>query len=204
MYNKRVFALFLLVSFLNCSSKLRSHLSSISSDANQIASSQNRTRYYSADPDDYVFAQGDSITLESCPKPNEIDMKNGICRCQKGMANFPFDGFKGVYCQYKQKSQLNSFLWELLTGIGIGHFIIHQHVKGSFKLVFFSFPFIVGLLTLFGVIKAKSDEGASGLIVSILLSLSVLAWLIWWLTDVIIFGLNKYRDSNAVPLSSWR
>jgi hypothetical protein len=25
----------------------------------------------------------------------------------------------------------------------------------------------------------------------------------WWLADVIIFGMNKYNDSNGIPLRSW-
>jgi hypothetical protein len=26
---------------------------------------------------------------------------------------------------------------------------------------------------------------------------------IWWLVDAILFGLNKYRDFNGVPLKHW-
>lgn len=204
MHNKIVFAFLLLFALKSGLCKLRSKSIQFKSHGNKISYFGNRTRYYSANLSDYLSVQNYTISIINCPEPNVIDQENGICYCQKGMANYPFDGYEGVYCQYVQKNQLTSFLWELLTGIGIGHFIIHQYVKGSFKLILCLFPFCIGILNLFGVIKSKNSEGASGLIISILFSLSLLSWSVWWLTDAIMFGLNKYRDSNAVPLTSWQ
>ena len=37
----------------------------------------------------------------------------------------------------------------------------------------------------------------------IFVMICAVAWLAWWLADVIMFGINAYKDSNGVPLAHW-
>lgn len=186
------------LSLTNCKLKTTTLLKSTSQTIKK-----EKSNYYSNDPEDYLSAKADKITNKNCPIPNVADYDNDICYCERGKANYPFDGVDGVFCQYKQKPQLTSFLLELFLGMGIGHFIIGQYVMGSFKLILVVLPCILGGLGFCGIIQTKMSEGPAGLGISILLYSMSFAWFIWWLTDAIMFGLNKYRDSNEVPLMLW-
>lgn len=193
------------LSYSNCNLKAKTKVKSKATTflQSKAQTSKPKTNYYSEDPEDYLSVKGEIITNVNCPLPNVADTDNKICFCEKGYANFPFSGVEGKFCQYKQKPQLTSFLVELFLGMGIGHFVIGQNIMGSFKLILVVLPCILGGLGLCGVIKTKMSEGTSGLIISILLYSMSFAWFIWWLTDAIMFGLNKYRDSNEVPLKAW-
>ena len=105
--------------------------------------SKKETEYYSSDKEKYLSKPDIECTTENCPEPNFCGLKNTVCYCAKGLANYPFNGVKDVYCQYEQHAQLTGFLWELLLNMGIGHFVIGQNLMGTFKLLVLLIPIIL-------------------------------------------------------------
>ena len=165
--------------------------------------SKKETEYYSKDKEKYLSKPDIECTTENCPEPNFCGLQNTVCYCAKGLANYPFNGVKDVYCQYEQHAQLTGFLWELLLNMGIGHFVIGQYMIGAFKLLVLVIPIILYVLGKVGVFKLGFKEGMTGSFMMGLIIAFSLASFAWWLADAIMFGLNKYRDRNEVPLKKW-
>ena len=132
-----------------------------------------------------------------------ISEAKDACYCNKGLANYPFSGYRGVYCSYKQHKQLTSFLWELLTNIGIGHFIIGNHVSGVFKLLIMLTPIVIQILGLTKLVKVGFGKGTTATVFQSISIVFAVAAFTWWLYDAIMFGTNKHRDEFDVPLSHW-
>ena len=161
------------------------------------------TEYYSKDPKKYLYINNIQCDAINCPEPNFCNTERTTCYCDKGLANYPFVGVKDVYCQYEQHKQLTSFLLELFLNLGIGHFVIGQNLMGTFKLIIMLVPFILLILSKVGLIKFGFKEGYVGITFAIVAIAFGVGAFAWWLTDAIMFGLNKYRDRNEVPLKKW-
>ena len=161
------------------------------------------TTYYSSNPDNYLSKQDITCTTENCPEPNFCGKSTSACYCAKGLANYPFTGVNDVYCQYEQHSQLKSFLLELLLNLGIGHFIIGQYFMGVSKLIIMFIPIMLLIMSKMGCVKMGFKEGTCGTIVQIIAIAFGIGAFAWWITDAIMFGKNKYRDRNEVPLKKW-
>ena len=177
--------------------------SSYEAKKNLSTTSKKETEYYSKDKEKYLSKTDIECTTTNCPEPNFCGLKNTVCYCAKGLANYPFNGVKDVYCQYEQHAQLTGFLWELLLNMGIAHFVIGQNLMGTFKLLVLFIPIILYVLGKVGVFKLGFKEGTTGsIIMGVIIGFS-LASFAWWLADAIMFGTNKYRDRNEVPLKKW-
>ncbi len=120
--------------------------------------------YYSKDPNKYLKVENINCNEQTnCESPNSCSTDRTICYCGKGRANYPFSGIRGRYCTYKQHKQLDSFLWELFTNIGVGHFILGHSwyfiFMQSISLVFFAAAFCWWLadLILFGTNKTRDE-----------------------------------------------
>ena len=121
-----------------------------------------------------------------------------ICICFKG---YTYDDSGS--CLYKQSKALTSLLIELFTNIGIGHMIIGRTLFGMIKLMLGVVPWLVNILGICSVIRAKPSEGVLGLIVSILLFASSFTFFVWWIVDGFLFGFNVYKDGNGKELEYW-
>ena len=177
--------------------------SSYEAKKNLSTTSKKETEYYSKDKEKYLSKTDIECTTTNCPEPNFCGLKNTVCYCAKGLANYPFNGVKDVYCQYEQHAQLTGFLWELLLNMGIGHFVIGQNLMGTFKLLVLFIPIILYVLGKVGVFKLGFKEGTTGSIIMGVIIACSLASFAWWLADAIMFGTNKYRERNEVPLKKW-
>ena len=164
--------------------------------------------YYNSDQDVYkgrAMGEGESCNSENCPSPNSCGTDGDItaCICDKKLANYPFTGYEGRYCSYKRKRQLVGFLWELCTNLGIGHYYIRQILRGVFKTIVMLTPIIIFILGKTKLLQVGFDLGITGKSMAAIMYLFFIAAFIWWLVDAIMFGLNKYRDNNDVPLQHW-
>ena len=158
--------------------------------------------WYAKDQDIYkgrYFPDGCNTTV--CPEPNYC--QEGACLCDDKYANYPFTGYNGVYCTYKRKRQVVAFLWELFTNVGVGHYYIHEIARGFFKTLMMVIPLTIFILGKLKLLKWKFNEGTTGIVMCSLLCATGVGAFVWWLVDAILFGLNKYRDFNGVPLKHW-
>lgn len=164
----------------------------------------NNTNYMPADQS-YFFVYGIVCTTQDCSPPNYC-YNSTTCVCGNGMAdnnNLTYTNkatYQGAYCNYQQKNQLTAFLLEFFVASGSGHFYSGRILNGCLKLVGTLVPFI--LTCVICCIKCTASDKGTGILALISGILGCLL-VVWILVDVIMFGLNKFKDGNGVPLAHW-
>ena len=162
--------------------------------------------WYSKDQDMYKGRSlGSSLTCSTttCPTPNECINNYNFCMCHQSRANYPFIGENNQFCTYKRKRQVVAFLWELFTNMGVGHYYINHIARGVFKTIITLTPIVIFILGKLRLLKTWFNEGTTGIVMAFIMCGCGLGSFIWWLVDAIMFGTNKYRDFNGVPLQHW-
>jgi hypothetical protein len=161
---------------------------------------------YNKEDQTYFYKDNIVCTQNNCPFPN-VCTDATVCRCAEGYANFHTETMDpNVYCTYLQKKQLVAFLLEFFVTLGIGHFYAGRILFGVLKLLVYLGPIIIGILMCCCGLALKPNENSSGCLGLMTLICSCAfccAALAWQLADLIMFGLNNYKDGNGVPLLHW-
>ena len=150
------------------------------------------------DPKDpYAFAStAEKCSLKNCPSPNNC-VAEYACKCTLEKANFILIGNENKnnseiigksYCTYTRKKQLFAFLLELFI-MPIGHFYSGNYGIGFAKI----------LIPILLIILYCMDRNT----VKHLINLFSCVISIWWLIDIILYGVNYYNDNNGVKLQHW-
>lgn len=165
-----------------------------------------RTHEDSFEDEYFFYKKNIKCSLSNCSPPN-FCIDATTCRCGEGRANFSQEGEKlKVFCEYKQKKQVVALLLEFFLALGVGHFYCGRTVFGIIKLSVTLFPFCLCCFMLCGSKLFESAQSGAILIASVFECLSccfILAVFVWWIVDIIMFGMNMYKDGNGVPLQSW-
>lgn len=136
--------------------------------------------------------------------PNLID-----CICNSGYSSYNYNNSTSddVKCCYERKSQLYMFLFEGLIGFGLGHFYIGKTALGLMKMIV-----MIGILcgscfiSICFCYKSNSnneDHDKKNKLVSLLFFSGICIWVTWQLLDIILIGLNIYKDDNGEILEPW-
>ena len=160
------------------------------------------------DPNDkFYFTRNIKCDNKNCPAPYAVCSDDKTCRCLPGYANFIAEGqtSPGYYCNYEQKKQLVAFLLEMFVSMGVGHFYSGRVLMGVIKLLVLLGPLMFGILMCCSsIVKSSSDTSScAGLFFMVGSCACVCAALVWQLVDLIMFGINNYKDGNNVPLAHW-
>jgi hypothetical protein len=153
--------------------------------------------------DDILFAYGE-CSETNCKSPNGQCTDQTTCRCNYGFAQIKetFAKLNETSCSYELKSQQTFFAIELFTWIGAGHFYAGRMINGIVKLTYLLFVILLDCLLkklcFNKVIGTKGQKTA--LILIYTLYSTILAWQI---ADIILIGINQYKDGNGYPLKSW-
>jgi hypothetical protein len=124
------------------------------------------------------------------------------CVCNKGWESLSSHPIK---CCYKQKNQLDAFMLEFFVGFGCGHFYINRNKTAITKLIccvcFCFYCYFMAIC----VGSNDQDKEASLVqkIMYIVMVVNLVAYVVWWFMDVILFGFNMYLDGNSVQLNPW-
>ncbi len=143
---------------------------------------------------EYFNAKVDGCNNRNCFPTQGACTSTTTCHCMRGMANVP--KISKQACSYYQKKQITAFLLEFFLASGIGHFYRGVWWLGLIKI-------LVGLvipILLCSLMCCVDCLKAGCVIMSIIFPLLIG---IWWLVDIILFGINFYHDGNGVPLESW-
>lgn len=161
----------------------------------QTSNSSNNITYY-----DIISAP---CSNKTCYNPNGSCKDSNTCACNSGFLYVPLflnSTDATQYCFYSQKSQGVSFLLELFFIIGIGHFYTGRMLQGLFKLLFV--VFIISYDCGFKIIwRSQSFKTYKNL--QLLSYVLYFILLLWQMTDLCLYGLNKYTDGNGIPLHSY-
>jgi hypothetical protein len=161
----------------------------------------------SIDPNEkFLITRNIKCDNKNCQAPYGVCADASTCRCLNGYANFVEAGktFPGSYCNYEQKKQLVAFLLEMFVGMGVGHFYSGRVLFGVFKLLVLLGPLVLGILMCCSsIVKSSDTSSLMGLVVMIGSCACICTAVVWQLVDLIMFGINNYKDGNAVPLAHW-
>jgi len=145
---------------------------------------------------DYFNARVTNCNNRNCFPLNGVCTSTTNCKCLKGKANYPVIGTETESCTYEQKKQLTAFLLEFFLSAGIGHFYRGLWWLGLIKL----FVLIILPILFCSLMCCIDSFKAACCLMSILFPIMIG---IWWLIDIILFGINYYPDGNGVPLEAW-
>ncbi len=143
---------------------------------------------------DYFNAKVVGCNKENCFPTQGACVSTTNCRCMRGYANVPKVSPRA--CSYVQKKQLTAFLLEFFLASGIGHFYRGLWWFGLIKLLI-----SLVLPILFCSLACCIDCIKTGSFIMNIIFPIVIG--IWWLVDIILFGINFYHDGNGIPLEKW-
>jgi hypothetical protein len=145
-------------------------------------------------------------TTPSCTTDSDClhgSCQAGVCVCEKYFITNPPDSYP--QCNYELKKQMTAFLYELFLGFGAGHFYCERSLIAALKLVSFIFGILV--ICLFPItakyISERTDSDTMVIVVSCFYYICALGLAFWFTYDLVMFGLNKYKDGYGFDLISW-
>ena len=158
-----------------------------------------------SNPNNFFDIFQNVCNAQTCPLPFAYCSTPQNCHCSAGYAHVvQVSGTSPIVtqpCQYTQKKQLVAFLLEFFFPFGVGHLYSQRTLNGVLKLCFVLLtPCLMCCLTICGLSISEKMGGVAVMALGVLYSLGTFAWLI---TDLILFGINKYSDGNGVPLMNW-
>ena len=168
------------------------------------SSFQDNTVFYLYDEKDekHFFVVGiSSCNINNCQAPFGSCGNSRKCICLTGYANVLGKNENKTICGYKQKLQVISFLLETCLIFGLGHIYIGFYVFGAIKLIAIGIlPLIIILYTkIFKKKEISEEKNDTGFMMIIYFLL-----LLWYVIDIVCFGLNLYNDVNGIPLIAWK
>ena len=103
----------------------------------------------------------------------------------------------------KKKKQWIAFLLEAIPSYGVGHLYLKNYGFGIAKLIIWLITSsLIILMRYYTIQREWKDEIALkfGLLSCIFTSTSI----IWYITDLVLLGLNRYTDGNNIDLEPWK
>ncbi len=129
--------------------------------------------------------------------------ERGVCYMNTCYCFNGFTSLKGrdAYCDYKMKNHYVALLLEFFFPFGAGHFYAENYLLGSLKLAFVLF-LIISICLFYNYFTGDvSNIKTNKLIYLINTFLFCLAvYLVWNLVDLLLFGLNIYKDGNNINM----
>ena len=126
-----------------------------------------------------------------------------VCKCKEYFTTPTEDEFYN--CCYKQKSAIKAFFLEAFLIFGFGHFYIGNKKLGIIKDIVYAILFLFTFIIFFRRIYNKNRFiFNSNIIIKMFKTFCVLAcgctFIIWQMTDSVLFCLGIYTDGNGVRL----
>lgn len=157
---------------------------------------ENNNTKYGSNP---LFIVKGNCSNDTCQNGSCSDSTS--CVCNAGYGQLSPNTHSNVnttkMCTYKLKSQLTAFFLETFLVFGFGHLYSGRIL--NFLLKFF---LILTILALDFIVKyfIRIQEYKSKKAVYIISYVLYGIIIVWQVTDVVMFGLNYYKDGNGMPL----
>jgi hypothetical protein len=156
--------------------------------------------------DDYAqrfYALG-FCDANNCKNPNGKCLSTSICLCNKGYAQLAATtDSKSSSCAYEQKSQTIAFILELIFFFGVGHFYVGQILYGLIKLLYIVLVLILDCVLRRIIFNRFPSAHKSQTFLMFLFYTLYLIIIVWEVVDICLYGMNKIKDGNGVPLDQW-
>lgn len=150
----------------------------------------------------FLFIPYCSSVCLNCEQPEDCfrGTETTICNCQPEYETHPRDSTD--QCNYQRKKQWISFILETVVAFGAGHFYAGNYARAVPKLIVWIIAW-----TLFGlmrVISVKREiEDPLALVYALWSFIFCSIIIVWYIADVVMIGLNRYRDGNGIEMIYW-
>jgi len=165
------------------------------SKSNYHPNSENEFEYISCGKSKCIVSQG--YCQESKNDINQI-VRSCVCFEEYSTISNPFN----YECNYIKRSQLKAFLLELILSNGVGHFYLGNYYLAIPKLIIWVFSYYFFIFLRITCKAAEENKRINFFIASLSLFFCI-GMLTWQIIDVVLFALNKYKDSYGIDLLSW-
>lgn len=145
---------------------------------------------------------GAILSTNSTDTSSSVDFIS--CICDRGYTTGENDNIK---CCYKRKSQFSAFLIEFIVGFGAGHFFIGNNLLGTIKLCFVGLACcsccLIGFCFCYKTNRHDDEPSPKQKMLNVAFLSGICVYLTWQAVDIILFGINFYKDGNGVELETW-
>lgn len=144
----------------------------------------------------------------NCPKGQGKCTKKKECKCYPYFATSTIGNDNPhIYCNRQQKSRWIAFVLELLLP-SVGHFYSSRLFYGFIKLGLLIFPLVVFALGFCCKEKPNLNESrevapdltGKDIIPHTIAIIGVIAFMLFYITDLVLYGIHYYYDGYGVPL----
>ena len=172
------------------------------------------TKYYSlytSNKFDTRMSNLHSAKIMNCTDPSLHCYGNGICSTftnnlggRNCTCNYGFATLDGSYyqCGYARKKALYALLLEICPSFGFGHLYIQRYELFIAKLVsFIFFCYLIFCIMIFigSINESNVNEDTIKRTEKILMYFYPFIYA-WYLFDIVVYTLNKYKDKNSMDL----
>jgi hypothetical protein len=126
---------------------------------------------------------------------------NLLCICKDQFSTLP-NSNSTTLCDYKRKKQAIAFILESIVTYGAGHFYCENYQFAVPKLFFWVISYCL-FIFLKNVAKSGEQQNTTVFVVSLIACLFLTVMFAWQLADMIMYGMNLYKDGNGIELLSW-
>ncbi len=192
-----LFISFLLLSFCSTLNLSGKSLLKKETEFVQLSTEAEKTsQEYGSNP---LYIVKGKCSTETCENGTCSDANS--CVCNSGYGQLSPNTHSNVnstkMCTYKLKSQFTAFFLETFLVFGFGHLYCGRILNSLLKLLI-----ILSILAADFTVKyfVRIQEYKSKKVVYIISYIFYGIIIIWQITDVVMFGLNYYKDGNNMPL----
>ena len=155
---------------------------------------------YSNVKNSLYYAIGITCNSTNCLGPNKCTDKTK-CKCSAENANYKVKSdSSNIYCNYSRKHQKTAFYLELFLPVGSSQFYLGNYVYASLKLTF-SIIFLV--MVMFNIFYDFEKNTFDYKLFRAILYFLLMCFVMWYITDCILLGINYFTDLYKIPLLSW-
>jgi hypothetical protein len=144
----------------------------------------------------------ESETKQICGT-NNCNAERGVCYMNTCYCLNGFTSVEGrdIYCDYKMKNHYVALLLEFFFPFGAGHFYAENYLLGSLKSAFVLF-LIVSVCLFYNYFTGDLTNIKTNKLVYLIITylFCTAVYLIWNLVDILLFGLNIYKDGNNIKM----
>lgn len=163
---------------------------------------QNQTYDFLDGNANFYVKTSTSCDENNCQNPYGTCMNNNTCACNPGYTQdySTAIGKNNPICSYEMKKQAYFLLLEMIFWIGGGHFYAGRYLYGGLKAGYIIFIIILDCLTKIPLKRRTSSFQRCWYIFMYFLYFGMLAWQLF---DVIMIGLNNFKDGNNMYIYTW-
>jgi hypothetical protein len=152
-----------------------------------------------------TFIAKGTCTATNCKDPYGKCTDGQTCQCNKGFAQMinKTVQLNQNSCSYEMYRQKTAFMLEFFLPFGVGHFYSGRISFGIGKLFFIVIVLIMDFILIRFIYKSNEKSIKTQRFGQFFILFLYFSLIVFHVVDLCMWGLNKWRDGNAMPYDEW-